>query len=120
MLSRPRLASVLVGLWCAVQATAIFVAYPRRPLIPWGLFAIFLAMSIVLWLEKSWARASFLAVGGGLLIFYAAVLASNGLSCNSGDCYAWKLSQPILLTGAFVALIVPTGASNDRSGRAGR
>jgi len=110
-----RLASVLTVVWCVIQAWSLLLLrfYPAQHVVAWGLCVVFLAVAVGLWLAKSWARVSYLVLGGAFVIFYAIAWYLTGFPCaeGSGCNVPLVLSQP-LLTVATLAILLRPLASN--------
>jgi hypothetical protein len=111
---RPRLASLLILFWCAIQVSSLLqlgFSLFRRP-IGWVLVLVFLAMSAGLLLKKTWrwARASFLIMGALLAVFYAYAYFFWKPPCTEspGGCdTSWIPLQPLLVVAALLLLLKP-------------
>ncbi len=116
-MSRGRLGSLLALLWSAIQArTLVYLRfYPPRHVVGWGLCAIFLAISVGLWLGKPWARMSFLAIGCLFVLVYAGLYLFANVPCwkDLPGCHPlWIASQPLLTIVALVVLWKPLASNN--------
>jgi hypothetical protein len=111
---RARYASVILLLWCALQAWSLLafenIVHHRR-LVGWGVIAIFLAIAGGLWFAKRWARIALLLIGGALLIAYVAIAYFDGAGCSNHShwfrCYSMVYSQPLLVVVALAILVRP-------------
>lgn len=111
---RPRLASLLILFWCAIQVSSLLQLgfSPFRRPIGWVLVLLFLAMSIGLLLKKTrgWARASFLIIGALSAVFYAYAYFFWKPPCTespAGCDTSWILLQPLFVLAALMLLLRP-------------
>jgi hypothetical protein len=111
---RPRLSSLLILFWCAIQVLSLLQLgfSPFRRPVGWILVLVFLAMSVGLLLKKTWgwARASFLIIGTLFAVFYAYAYFFWKPPCanSPGGCDTpWILLQPLLVVAALLLLVKP-------------
>jgi hypothetical protein len=111
---RPRLASLLILFWCAIQVSSLLQLGfgPFRRPIGWVLVLVFPAMSVGLLLKKTWgwARACFLTIGALFVVFYAYAYFFWKPRCTEspGGCdTTWILLQPLLVVAALLLLLKP-------------
>lgn len=120
-MNRSRLASIIVFLWSVMQVWSLLLIgfYPEAHPVGWALCLVAFVISAGLWMGKPWARVSFLILGGGLVVFYAAAYFLGLTPCAkdmTGCNILLVVSQPALTLAALATLLKPDLPPNEQGG----